>query len=87
MANLSLSINEQTKEILFVECKWQENINATKILKELKEKAKFVQWNIEKRMEHYAIFAKSFKQKIEEPDLTLFDLKDLEISIRSMPDT
>jgi AAA+ ATPase superfamily predicted ATPase len=73
-----ISINEQTKEILFVECKWQEKINARKILKDLREKAKFVQWNNENRREHYAIFAKSFKQKIEEPGLTLFGLKDME---------
>lgn len=60
---------------MFAECKWQENVNARKILAELKEKAKFVQWNNEKRNEHYTIFAKSFKQKIKEPDLTLFELK------------
>jgi hypothetical protein len=65
------------KEILFVECKWHEKVNARKILAELKEKTKFVQWNNEKRIEHYIIFAKSFKQKIIEPGLTLFDLKDL----------
>ncbi len=73
-----VSINEETKEILFAECKWQEKVNARKILFELKEKAKLVQWNNEKRIERYAIFARSFKQKIIEPDVTLFDLKDME---------
>lgn len=75
-----VSINEQTKEILFVECKWQEKVNARHILAELKEKAKYVLWNNEKRIEHYAIFARSFKQKIVEPGLILIDLKDLEKS-------
>jgi len=77
-----ISINEQTKEILFVECKWKEKVNARKILVDLKEKAKFVQWNNEKRIEHYTIFAKSFKEKITEPDLVLFELEDLEKIIK-----
>jgi len=29
------------------------------------------------RKEHYVLFAKSFKEKIEEPGVMLFDLKDL----------
>ena len=77
-----VSINEQTKEILFAECKWQEKVNAKKILAQLKEKTKFVQWNNENRIEHYTIFAKSFKQKIKEPGLTLFELKDMDITIK-----
>jgi len=77
-----VSINEQTKEILFAECKWQEKVNTKQILASLKEKANLVQWNNEKRIEHYTIFAKSFKQKIAEPDLTLFELKDIEKIIK-----
>lgn len=73
-----VALNEKTKEILFAECKWQNKVNAKKILAELKEKAKFVQWDNEKRKEHYAIFAKSFREKIKEPNLMLFDLKDFE---------
>lgn len=68
---------ETTKEIVFIECKWQEKINARQILAELKDKAKSVQWNNEKRIEHYVICAKSFKYKIAEPDLTLIELNDL----------
>lgn len=77
-----VSINEQTKEILFAECKWQDKVNARKILAELKEKAKFVQWNNHERKEHYAIFAKSFQEKIKDPGLELFDLKNLEKIMR-----
>ena len=73
-----VALNEQTKEIMFIECKWKENVNAEKVLSELKEKSEFVQWNTEKRKEHYAIFAKSFKKKIKEKNLHLFDLKDME---------
>lgn len=64
------------KEILFCECKWQEKVDAKKILSELKEKSKFVQWNNEGRKEHYAVFAKSFRKKLREPNAMLFDLKD-----------
>lgn len=73
----TVAFNESTKEILFCECKWKEKVNAKKILAELKEKAKFVLWNNNGRKEHYVLFAKSFKEKIEEPGVMLFDLKDL----------
>lgn len=77
-----ISMNEHTKEIMFVECKWKEKVNARQTLYDLKEKAKFVQWNNETRIEHYTIFAKSFKQKITEPGLRLFDLKDIDKTIK-----
>ena len=77
-----VSINEHAKEILFCECKWQDKVDAKKILAEMKEKTKFVDWNRDKRKEHYAIFAKSFKGKIKEPDLMLFDLKDFEKAMK-----
>ncbi len=73
-----VAIDRNKKETLFCECKWQDNVNAEKILAELKEKAKYVQWNNGKRTEYFAIFAKSFKEKIKEPNLILFDLKDME---------
>lgn len=77
-----MALNSETKEILFCECKWHDKTDAKKILAELKEKAKYVDWNNNKRKEHYAIFAKSFKEKIKEQNLLLFDLKDLEKQIR-----
>lgn len=72
-----VALNDQAKEILFCECKWQDKVDAKKVLSELKEKSKFVDWNNDKRTENYAIFAKSFKEKIKEQNLMLFDLKDL----------
>ncbi|VVB89753.1 Archaea bacterial proteins of uncharacterised function [uncultured archaeon] len=77
-----VSINELSMEILFVECKWQDKVDAKKILAELKGKVKYVEWHNDKRKERYAIFAKSFKEKIKEPDLTLFDLKDIEMAMK-----
>ncbi len=73
-----VALNEQTKQILFAECKWQDRVNAKKVLAELKEKAQLVDWHNEKREEYYALFAKSFKEKIKQPGLMLFDLKDME---------
>ena len=67
---------------MFCECKWQDNVDAGKILNELKEKAKFVDWHNGNRKERYAIFAKSFKKAIKEKDLQMFDLKDIERELK-----
>ena len=77
-----VAVNEGIKQILFAECKWQARVNAKKVLKELKKKSKFVDWHNNKRKEYYAIFAKSFKEKIKESNLMLFDLRDLEKLLR-----
>ncbi len=61
-----LALNEHTKQILFAECKWQDNVNALKICKELANKASYVDWHNEQRREYFAIFAKSFSKKIDE---------------------
>lgn len=73
-----VALNEQTKQVLFCECKWQEHVDGKRILAELKEKARHVQWNGDKRTEYYAVFAKSFKERIDEPNAMLFGLEDLE---------
>ncbi len=76
-----LGLNEARKEILFVECKWQKNSDCRKILAELRQKAELVDWNKGNRKERYAIFAKSFKERLQEKDVILFDLADLEKAI------
>lgn len=73
-----IAINDNTNEIIFVECKWKENVNAKKVLDLLKEKAVTVDWNNENRNEYYAVFAKSFKEKIVEPNVMLFDIENIE---------
>ena len=70
-----MAFNENTKDILFCECKWKNNADAKKILEELKEKAQHVQWHNSERKAHYAVFAKSFKQKTAEA--ILFDMGDM----------
>lgn len=78
-------LNEKTKEILFCECKWQNKINANTIMKELLEKSKYVEWYNKNREENYAIFAKSFSNKIKkfgERTVYCFDLEDIEKILR-----
>lgn len=76
-----VALNEQKKEVLFGECKWKEKVNTLEILKDLSEKAKFVDWNSGKRKESFVVFAKSFSKKVSEFEgrkVYCFDLKDLE---------
>ncbi len=71
-----VALNDATKDILFAECKWKDNVSAESILNGLKAKAEYVEWNKGKRKEHYAIFVKSFSSRSK--DAMCFDLKDIE---------
>lgn len=71
------AINNDSKEILFSEVKWQNDVDGEKLLYELKQKAKLVKWNNEHRSEKYVLFAKSFKNKNLD-GCECFDLTDLE---------
>jgi uncharacterized protein len=75
-----VALNDSKKEILFGECKWKEKVNALEVLKDLEEKTKFVDWNLGKRKESFAVFAKSFSKKVKEfngKKVHCFELKDL----------
>ena len=72
-----VATDDKSKTILFCECKWQDNVNVKKVYEELKAKSRSVRWADDKRKEHFAIFARSFGKKIEEPDLMLYDLDRL----------
>jgi hypothetical protein len=74
-----VALNEQTKEILFAECKWKENVDAENILQELRKKSTYVDW---KNNKYYAVFAKSFKKKFKDRNVMLFDLKDIEKELK-----
>lgn len=76
------SVNGQSREILFGECKWQERVDARKVLTELKEKTKYVEWHKDGRKEYYALFAKSFKEKIKEDRVYLYDLSAIEKKLK-----
>ena len=79
------ALNEDKKEILFGECKWKDKVNALSILNELSEKAGHVDWNLGKRKESYAIFAKSFSKRVKEFEgkkVYCFDLRDIEKALK-----
>lgn len=71
-----VALNEKNKNAIFCECKWSDNVSAHEILKDLKEKAEFVP--LEREKEYYIIFAKSFRKRIKEENVILYDLKDME---------
>ena len=71
-----VAMNDDSKEILFGECKWQENVDAEKIYTELQRKSSFVVWNNSIRKVRFVIFAKSFTKKIRRENVSLFDLED-----------
>lgn len=84
-----LAINEQSKELLAAECKWQSRVNAERLAKELVEKLNYVDWHKGKRKEDLAIFAKSFSKRIKSFNgrkVYCFDLRDLEKVIKANSD-
>jgi hypothetical protein len=81
-----VALNEQKKQILFGECKWKEEVNAEKVLKWLKKKTRYVDWNSGNRKESYVVFAKSFKKRLREfegKEVFCIDLKDFERMIKT----
>ncbi len=76
-----VALNETTKQILFVECKWK-NVSereAGKIIVGLKEKAAFVQWNNDSREELFGIAAKKIegKKRLIKNGFAVIDLDDI----------
>lgn len=78
-----VALNENTKEILFCECKWQNKKIDTGVLVGLLDKVKSVEWNYNTRKEYFMVVSKSgFTEKAEkfakQNDFSLFTLKELE---------
>jgi len=76
-----IALNNKTKNILFCECKYSDNVNSQKIIYELIEKAKTVSWNNSTRKEQYILFAKSFfgskNVMFENKQIFIYDFKDI----------
>lgn len=70
-----VALDEKNSRILLAECKWQDEVDAKKVLRDLKDKANSIDKKSAK--ETYVIFAKSFKKKFKEPNTILFDLDDI----------
>lgn len=76
-----VALNDETKEILFAECKWQSRKVDAGVIADLIEKSKLVDWD--GRKESFAVFSKSGFTKscldyCEKNGVETFDLKDLE---------
>jgi len=72
-----VALSDSTKEALFAECKWKDDVDPLLLLSELKQKAAHVRWRNDERKEKFALFAKSFRhKKIMGEQVMLFDLKD-----------
>ena len=79
-----VGLNEKENTVLFGECKWSKNRVDIKLLDDLIQKSKYVDWKIGKRKERFILFSKSgFTEKLEyiakeKTDLELYDIGRLE---------
>ncbi|MCG7848335.1 MAG: ATP-binding protein [ANME-2 cluster archaeon] len=75
-----VALNSDSKEILFVECKWKDLSlkQAEDILIDLQEKSKFIDWNNDVRKEHFGLIAKTISDKdiLRARGFIVFDLDD-----------
>ncbi len=79
-----VALNKEKKQILFGECKWQDKVDAEKIVADLSKKSEYVVWQNQERKESFVVFAKSFSKKIKElgeKKVYCFDLRDVERSL------
>ena len=76
-----VALNEASKEVLFIECKWKtlSMVESMRNLEKLKKKADFVKWNKGDRSEYYGIVAKKVEGKdtLRRKGFVVFDLDDL----------
>jgi AAA+ ATPase superfamily predicted ATPase len=64
--------------ILFCECKWQDDVDGDRILAELRTKASRVSWHNDRREEHFCIVARTFSRRpVEGGRVSCYDLDDL----------
>ncbi len=61
-----VALNDNTREIIFGEVKWSDNVDPEKEAEKLVEKANYVEWSKSNRKEYLLLIAKSFKYKIDE---------------------
>ena len=71
-----VALNGAIKSTIFCECEWRDNVDAAEIIKDLRGKAGFVP--VESEKEYYMVFAKSFRRRVGEEDVILYDLEDME---------
>ena len=77
-----VALNEHTREIMFVECKWQQKKAGVKVLKNLMATSELVDWGGSGRREHYCVISKSgltasAEAFAQENGIISFDLTDM----------
>ncbi|WP_292470828.1 ATP-binding protein [Methanolobus sp.] len=77
-----VSINSDTKQILFCECKWQKQNVGPDVIVQLMDKAEHVKWYNRERKEYFAVISRSgftpkAKSVANEKNVLLFDLGDI----------
>ena len=78
-----VALNENTKDILFCECKWENKKTDAGVLEDLQKKSGFVNWYPGERKEYFAVISKAgFTRRAEkfaeQEGFLLFDLGDFE---------
>jgi AAA+ ATPase superfamily predicted ATPase len=77
-----VALNEDTRDILFAECKWQNKRVGISTYHNLMEKSTRVEWHLDKRKEYFALFSKAgFTPELKKENVILFDLKEIEKKI------
>lgn len=71
-------LREHPYEILFCECRWQDDVDGIRIYEELRAKAPKVSWHTDRRSEYFCIVARTFSRRPEEDgQVFCYDLRDL----------
>jgi len=75
-----IALNNKTKQIAFFEVKWKnlKEKEVKRIIEKLKEKSKFVDWNLNKRKEFFGLIGKKIENKkdLRKEGFLIFDLED-----------
>jgi len=75
-----VALNEESKEIGFFECKYStlKFKDALDLIAELKNKSGYVDWNTNKRKEHFGLIAKKIegKERLRKEGYFVFDFDD-----------
>lgn len=84
-----VALNEESGQVMFVECKWQNRQIGVNVLEDLMKKASFVDWKKDTRQEYFCIISKkgltaNATQFVRENRIISFDITDLERVFRGV---
>ena len=77
-----VALSERTREMMFVECKWQKKKTGVSVLKNLLAKSGRVEWGGDGRVDHYCVISRSgltagAEAFAEENNIMSYDLADM----------